>query len=169
MGVDREGDLDDSPASLTDRSSGARFVVVSQAAGACKNSIQVLSQGLKRVSSLLQETKRSAVTNSVWAILLDLSALGDPRGRWQRFVEAFPEQACLTATAVLTLKSTALLANRQLRRGRLHTCAVRAANSLARCRPMISRFPKLDACPMAREALTAGYVLASSADLGWTL
>lgn len=159
--------IDDSPASLTDLFIDARYVVVSaKRAEHAVNALKVLAQGLERVSSYCRKQDGHLSLRIPLGILLDLSALGDPSAAGN-VADVF--KATVSHAAAFDIESTALCSEETNcdTDGFTHVL-VRTADTL-RVAGHTQPIPKLDTYPMAREALTAGYVLASSADLGWRL
>jgi len=158
-------DVDESPHySLADLFVDARYVVISSKhATHAISALDLVAEGLERLSGRFRDSK---VTIIPIGVLVDLSALAS-QGDVRRVVDSFGKLK--KRAFAFAIESTALC-DRQIdfdKKPFDHILmrqeqGVRSGNQF-------ESLPKLANRPVAREAFTAGYVLASSCALGWKL
>ena len=160
-------DVDKSPHySLIDLLADARYVVISSKyAPHAISALALIAEGLERLTQKLGGAIDSSDRIPI-GILLDLSALAN-QGHAHSVIESFSKLK--KQRFAFAIEST-VLCDRQPEFGkvRFDHVLVRESNGV-RSENYFQRVPKIDGRPVVREAFTAGYVLASSCDLGWKL
>jgi FMN phosphatase YigB (HAD superfamily) len=161
-------DIDESPYSITDLFADARYIVIaSKHAHHAISAVSVIAEGLDRLSkSLPEEFSKDPDLRIPIGILVDLSALWNPDDAG-RVVESFSELN--KQASAFDIDSTALC-DHTLGFAQEHfkQILIRDAGIL-RLGDQSQPLPDFISHPITREALTAGYVLASACSLGWEL
>ena len=157
-------DFDDSGMSLADLLKDVRYIVISSKhADHAISAISVVAEGIRRFSDLMHNPKNSGVDLPL-GIMLDLSALSDP-GEAGRVVESF--NALNQGQSVFDIESTALCEPANIFAQEHFKNILTRSNNAVRLGN--ESFQLSIEGPVAREAFTAGYVLASACNLGWKL
>jgi FMN phosphatase YigB (HAD superfamily) len=159
-------DLDESPSSVTDLFVDARYVVIaSKHSDHAVRAVSLVTEGLRRLSELFPKELVKDFRIPI-GVLLDLSALDDGEDP-RKLIESFA--AMKQASSAFDVETTALC-DKAVDFGRTHFDYILFRDSQSiRLNEHTDTFTESGVHPISREALTAGYALASACDLGWKL
>jgi FMN phosphatase YigB (HAD superfamily) len=159
-------ELDQSPSSVTDLFVDARYVVIaSKHSDHAVRAVSLVTEGLRRLSELFPKELVQDFPIPV-GVLLDLSALDDGEDP-RTLIGSFAEMKQVASAFAV---ETTALCDKPLNFGQEHFDHVLLRDSgTIRLNEHCEKFSESHVHPVTREALTAGYALASACNLGWKL